>query len=140
MGYLKNKSDINISSAELLYKNNLYSSSVHCAYYSCIQLMKYIICHKIGIDYDKQEIEISQLKTQKAKRTGSHNYMIDVIEEIMCSVDKKEASIFVDLIEALKDFRAESDYGNVEILSSKSSDSISKAYDIRKQLINFFHV
>ena len=107
---------------------------------SCIQLMKYIICHKIGIDYDKQEIEISQLKTQKAKRTGSHNYMIDVIEEIMCSVDKKEASIFVDLIEDLKDFREESDYGNVEILSSKSSDSISKAYDIRKQLINFFHV
>ena len=80
------------------------------------------------------------MKTQKAKRTGSHNYMIDVIEEIMCSVDEKEASIFVDLIEDLKDFREESDYGNVEILSSKSSDSISKAYDIRKQLINFFHV
>lgn len=140
MSCLKNKSEINISSAELLYNNNLYASSVHCAYYSCIQLMKYVICHQIGIDYKQQQTEISQLKKQKAKRVGSHNYMIDKIEEIMRGVDKKEAALFVELIEDLKDFREESDYGNIEILSPQSSLSISKAQDIRKQLINFFHV
>lgn len=140
MSYLKNKSEINLYSAELLYKNNSYPSSVHCAYYSCVQLMKYIICHQIGIDYNKQNIEISQLRNQKVKRTGSHNYMIDKIEDVIYSVDKREAALFVDSIEDLKEFREESDYGNVEILSQRSFDSISKAKDIRTQLIKFFHV
>jgi HEPN domain. len=140
MSYLKNKSEINFSSAELLYQNDLYPSSVHCAYYSCVQLMKYIISDKIGINYEKQASEISQLKNQKAKRRGSHNYMIDKIEEVMLTVDKKEANSFVGSIEDLKEFREESDYENIDILSVKSRDSILKADLIRKQLINFFHV
>lgn len=140
MPYLKNKSEINIYSAELLHKNNCYSSSTHCAYYSCVQLMKYIICNKIGVNYDKQLTEISQLRSLRAKRTGSHNYMIDKIEDSLISFDKREAALFINLIEDLKDFREKSDYGNIEILSQQSIDSITKAKEIRTQLINFFHI
>ncbi len=36
--------------AQELNKLTYYCSSVHCSYYSCIQLMKHVIEHKLGYD------------------------------------------------------------------------------------------
>ena len=40
---LKNKSSENIEAADILNKNGLFSSSVHCSYYSCYQLMEHFL-------------------------------------------------------------------------------------------------
>ncbi len=48
MSILKSKSDINLMAAELLHKNSLYPSVVHCSYYSCFQLMKHLWLGKMG--------------------------------------------------------------------------------------------
>ena len=38
---LKNKSEINSDAAKLLHDKNYYAPSIHCSYYSCLQLMIY---------------------------------------------------------------------------------------------------
>ena len=48
MGHLKNKSELSFGAAELLHQYSYFSSVVHCAYYSCIQLMKHTWLNSMG--------------------------------------------------------------------------------------------
>lgn len=82
MSYLKNKSEINYAAAVLLQKQSLYPSVIHCAYYSCFQLMKHLLITNLG----KSESDISN--EVRNTSDGSHEVMINNILNHLKSQNK----------------------------------------------------
>jgi type II secretory pathway component PulL len=119
MSVLKNKSEINTASAELLHQKGNYPSVCHCAYYSNIQLMKHIWLNKLN----KTEDELSVLnKTSPTK--GSHEVLINQI-----TIHLKQKSIdsraFNTDILSLKKLRTKADYLEETIGYTQSNNSIT---------------
>jgi uncharacterized protein (UPF0332 family) len=118
MNYLKQKSKHDIDAAKFLIDNKHYTSSVHCAYYSCLQILK-VICIKRG------KIII--------KNKPVHKQIIDYIcAEIK---DDKDRRSFRNTIYDLKLFREKSDYEDV-LISEKDAD---KAYNTAKKILRFIY-
>lgn len=135
MSKLKEKSNFNIQAAEILLRDSLYAPSVHCSYYSCFQLLKYIIKFFFGINYDLQATNISS-STQK-----THQYVVNfVTSELKRFVGFEESKKFKRKIKDLKQFRIESDYEDIEINSDKGELALKKAKEIRIYLIKNFNV
>lgn len=129
MSYLKAKSEFNESAADLLFDNHLYAPSVHCAYYSCLQLLKFLIKDFLNIDYPDQKKECDFLKQ------NSHEY---VIKKVLNEIHTLSTFDYIDLrrnIYDLKSFREISDYENQIVDIDLSKKSIDKARDIRSYLI-----
>lgn len=130
---LINKSQINTDSALILYDKTYYCSSVHCSYYSCIQLMMHIIYYKIG--YDDQKIRTSFESLGKAERKGGlHGYYINLIN-IYLKAQKKDAMTFNKLIFKLKTKRTDADYLDIEINEDHARYARFNAIDVNKILV-----
>lgn len=135
MSKLREKSNFNLTAAELLLKEHLYAPSVHCSYYSCFQLLKFTIKDFFGVNYENQSINISngQQKT--------HQYVINyVANELTNFVGIRESRDFKKTIKDLRQYRLESDYENIEIGSDKGEAALRKAKEIRHYLITNFNV
>ncbi|MDY0173940.1 MAG: hypothetical protein RBR62_01975 [Bacteroidales bacterium] len=133
MAELKNKSEINIGAAQLLFDKHYFPSVPHPAYYSCLQLMKHIICKKIYKDYDIQEAEIA------IHGIGSHMYYINTIaEEIESKQNKRQASEFTRKIKELKALREKADYANTSINFEQARGTIQRAQETIETLQNIF--
>ena len=127
MSYLKNKSEINRLAADLLQKQSFYPSVIHCAYYSCIQLMKHLMLNKLG----KTEIDI--VNEVRNSTNGTHEVMINSIIMYL-KLSNKDWKTFNTNINQLKRLRVSADYENIEIDSTKGSQSISLTDLIIKHL------
>jgi hypothetical protein len=137
---LKNKSEINLEAARILNERTLYAPSIHCAYYSVLQLMKFAVSDSIGISYEEQDQEINALKTQKAKAKGTHEYLIMKVEDVIRRNDELNFTDFTRNVKVLKRFRASSDYDNVDISSEQSNKAFGLAKELRAQLKRTFKV
>ncbi len=118
MSALTNKSGINEASAELLHKNNLYSSVCHCAYYSSVQLMRHIWFNKMN----KTETELYTLT--RASTENSHGILIN---QIVNHIKGKsmDARNFNTEILSLKKLRTIADYNDETIDFSHSTKSLA---------------
>ncbi len=134
MNYLKEKSNFNIDAAKLLQDRNLFAPSVHCSYYSCLQLMKVAINEFIGISFEEMELQTISMKTD------THNYIIKIIGDNIHNYSKEEHMIFNRNIKSLKKYRINSDYKNTQITTSESFKAFGIAKEIRAQLQETFHV
>ena len=117
MSNLRNKSEINLDSAELLHKNYMYPSVVHCSYYSCYQLMKHIWLTSMS----KTDAEL-RLLTSSTKE-GSHEVLINQLYFYIKS-RSQDFREFNNTIGQLKKLRRKADYEDVQIDFSKSKNSI----------------
>lgn len=136
MDQLKQKSEFNFLAAELLIKENLYAPSVHCSYYSCLQLIKFAIKDFFGVEYSVLSSNIAN------SNMNSHRYMIEFIKNGMKGKidDVLAESDFRHNIKGLKHFREESDYQDLQINRDKSEDALRLATDIRKFLSQNLHL
>jgi hypothetical protein len=124
---LSNKSEINKAAAELLQDKSYYPSVVHCAYYSCIQLMKHILLFTLN----KTEAEIANEVRNSGE--GSHEIMINNINGHLRS-NNKDWKTFNSSINQLKRLRVNADYENIQIDSTKGSNSILLSNTVLKHL------
>lgn len=131
---------MNLEAAKLLNERYLCAPSIHCAYYSVLQLMKFAVCDSIGISYEKQDQEINALKTRKASAKGTHEYLIMKVEDVIRKVDKQSFTDFTRNIKDLRRFRTKSDYDDVIITYEQSSKAFGLAIDLRSQLKRTFRV
>lgn len=125
---MKTKSDENIKAAELLVEGNMYASSVHCSYYACFQLMKYVLHAKLNFDYIQQD------KLTKGK--GSHNLLIGTFKKKYRVTDKKAAFKIATDIDLLKKNRQKADYTPTVICDSTKNEVEKLKKDIIQQLNN----
>jgi uncharacterized protein (UPF0332 family) len=138
MSILKEKSSFNITAAKLLNDNYLFAPSIHCSYYSCLQLMKVAVREFKGISLKEMEDEIIDAKN--TKNLNSHSYIIKVICDLIHNDSKADHSLFERKITQLKKLRVNSDYEEVEITTSESSKAFEFANEIRAQISKTFHV
>lgn len=132
MANFKEKSDSNNEAAEVLFEKELYSSLVHCAYYSVFQYMKYILWHDYSINYKKQEKTIYN-KDWNKELHGSHKRLITLFISTATYRDKYEVA---KMINELKTYRHHADYEDLEIDDQKAKKSMELLSDLRKTLEN----
>lgn len=126
---LENKSGINFSAAGMLQDKAMYPSVVHCAYYSCIQLMKHLCIHKMGMTANQINAD------RRAKNQKTHEYLIGKFYDYLRS-NGKDFTEFHRNISQLKLMRERADYEEYEIKAGMSASSITFCKDITKQLRN----
>jgi hypothetical protein len=130
---LRNKAVINFDAAEKLIQlpNYHFCASIHCAYFSCFQVLKFIL---LAIFEEKEEEVYAKRKTG-TREIGEHEYYIQKIHESLLSTnDFVSAQNFKNKINELKSLRTVSDYKIDTIEKPKSEYAIKLADDILKIL------
>ncbi|MFP4023085.1 MAG: hypothetical protein ACLFVR_01065 [Thiohalospira sp.] len=126
---LKNKSEINKDAAKLLHEKDYFAPSVHCSYYSCLQLMKY--CLNSHFKLTEKEINSKVSRYTRNNKDGSHNFFISFLfNEIKTISNLRESNNFYKKIIILKKIRTTADYGKEEILYNKSNEALTLSSDI----------
>jgi len=130
---LKKKSEENYKAAQFLKSTSAecFGSSVHCAYYSCIQKAKYLMIHVLGRKDDVEEVD-------NDKTRSIHTFLIHEIRNTF----KNRSEIFKALdwnrsISNLKALRVEADYKEITIDEPKSSAAFAEAETIHR-LLKYF--
>ena len=137
MSNWKLKSESNIKGAELLIRNSLYSSSVHCSYYSNVQLM----LHILFTDFNKSEDEIeSESKQGSIDEKGYHNWLKNTITRELFMKDAMIVRDFNNFFGQLKALRVKADYKNSIINKNKASDAVGFSKSINEILKEKFTV
>ncbi|RFS24859.1 hypothetical protein DVR12_06620 [Chitinophaga silvatica] len=133
MSCLKIKSEINFNAARHLQMKYYYPSVVHCAYYSCIQLMRHVLIFNIGLS-DRQ---MEEDRKEYYPSLGVHQYLIErlTLELQNGDCDWKK---FHNEIEELRKLRTRSDYQDKVISENNSQRSIILCYSIINCLKTFF--
>ncbi len=126
---LKNKSEINKEAAKVLHEKDYYAPSVHCSYYSCLQLMKY--CLNSHFKFSEKEINTKVNQYTTNNKDGSHNFYISFLfKEIKNISTTRESIDFNNKINALKKIRITADYSKEDILFEKSNKALILSGDI----------
>ncbi|MCG2791947.1 MAG: hypothetical protein L6262_00165 [Weeksellaceae bacterium] len=113
------KSDKTFDSAEILVSNNQKNSSIHCYYYSCLQLLN----HFLNIHCRYTEKEIRNFANDKE----SHNKVINLVKTKLDEKGINALSIFGEL-NLLKKERTNADYGMAFVINTE---------DTRKKTVHF---
>lgn len=126
MDILKKKSDDSADAANLLFSRSLYSPSVHCSYFSSLQLAKHLLLNKYHMN--------AVLFDRKDK--DSHKFIIDnILNKIKSELqDNKMYSEFNSKMTSLKRFRIESDYKQIVSNSSVAFKSMSYSTELNRIL------
>ncbi len=137
MSYWKQKSKANIKGAELLVKKSLFSSSVHCSYYSNVQLM----LHILFTDFRKSEEEIeSDSKQGSIDEKGFHNWLKNTITRELVLKDFMITRDFNNFFGQLKALRVRADYKNSIITRNKAKEAIIFSENINNILEEKFRI
>jgi|SRR6185437_174863 len=132
MPYLLDKSKQNQYAALKLFDTEKkYAPSVHCAYYSCIQMMIHVLIAKGG----KTEAQIDS----DTQNQSSHKYFIRETENLLKQKSPAEVLKF-SAIKNLQQFRVRSDYKNKEITHDNCDEAIKIADKINGILTKTFGI
>lgn len=128
MSILKNKSDENRLAAHILLDNNHFSPSVHCSYYSCIQLMKYILL-KDGLT------ESELYEKQKISEQNLHEFLINhFFKELRSGNAFSQYRNTIGRLPELKQLRVDADYKAIEISDEDARKAIQLSNRITSDL------
>lgn len=134
MTILQTKSLISIESATILHDKMYYSSSVHCSYYSCVQLMKHILLHVLNKTEGDLKDKMDEYNRDNPKfKMGSHEFYIGAIATHL-KTNKLDVVTFTSKIFKLKKDRTDADYLELAIDYDTSRYAIEKATAINKIL------
>ena len=126
MPELLKKSIQNFSAASLLIENELYASSVHCSYYSCLQKLKNVISQAYNIEYDELETERRQLNRKNISRNlATHEFLIDRKLLDLIRRERKDHRL-INEINDIKLYRTTSDYDNIAISGTEAEAVLFK--------------
>jgi len=119
---------------KLIHEHKLYAASVHCSYYSCIQLITYVLSYLIpGAD-------AKQFAVDAANTKDSHRKLINKMSSELRAIEapKNEINTFGSLINQLKSIRVRADYEEYEITERESKKVHEKSIQVIKIIINQF--
>lgn len=128
---LDEKSDRSMRAGQALISQGYFTQSVHCFYYSVLQMMKYKLAH-CSVDrktYEEQESLI--IRNNKS----THDWLF---AEIPPRLNRKSKVVFVEDFRSLKSSRKEADYSDHDFTLEESLDCrhtaerlLSRLRDIR---------
>lgn len=127
MTVYQEKSLQSIDSANKLKSDSLYGSSVHCAYYSCVQLSKHVLVNVLS---KTDEIE--------RNRGSFHRFFIETIRQELSNKNRFRSLDFQKKIANLKALREQADYTDEHITSDRSKQAIEDALFVNNILNTTF--
>jgi hypothetical protein len=137
MTKLKDKSDHNLKASGNLLTKSLCAPSVHCSYYSCIQLM----LHILRSDLKKSDLEVDKESEAGSKNEGGfHNWLINLILRELVKKDFQLSRDFSTFVGQLKGLRVKADYKNVEISPNKAKEGLEFAQHVIEILQQKFKI
>ncbi len=137
MSNWKIKSEQNQKSAKMLIGSSIYSASVHCSYYSNIQLMLHILYN----DFGKTEDEINMESRQGSSDEGGfHNWLKNSITRELLEKDFMMVRDFNNFFGQLKNLRVNADYKNLLIIEQKAKNGLDLSKNINEILEEKFEV
>lgn len=137
MSVLKSKSQESIAAAEILLKQNHANSSIHCSYYSCVQLMLHLLRKHFG----KTELAIKSEGIKGAKNdNGYHNWLLNSIFKEFVRLDGTDAAKFNGIIQILKKQRAAADYENRNIEFHNAEKAYSQSLIVHQLIKKNFQI
>lgn len=127
---LRDKAILNFVAAELLKEspNYHYCSSIHCSYYSCFQVVKYIVVEIFNVDDGSI---YTQRKADPIRPKTEHEYVIEFLHRKL--IERSEtisASTFKNKINELKSLRTNSDYKAISIDKPTSDKAYNLAIEV----------
>lgn len=135
---LRDKAITNLDAALILKEqpNRHHCSSIHCSYYSCFQVIKYIIITDLGLS--DAEIVTNREKESLLsgrKKPSEHDYLITLLHKNIINLKKlDDAQTFNENISKLKSLRNNSDYKPILIEKDKSDNALNYAETVHKIL------
>ena len=135
---LRDKATLNFDAAKLLKElpNYHHCSSIHCSYYYCFQVVKYIVVEIFNIDdssiYSLRRTDLSRQKTE-------HEFVIEFLHrKLIEKSDTIGASTFKNKINELKSLRTNSDYKAISIDKQTSDKAYNLALEVTSILKKAF--
>ncbi len=122
MNILLDKAKQNAEASLFLKEEEYFASSVHCSYYSCIQLMNHILFNVFNVD------EAAFNNNENIKNNGSHNYLIN---QICLKAPRLATNKFKNDFRNLKALRKDADYNQVKILKVDCENAIHLAQKLK---------
>lgn len=135
MGVLIVKSSENLLSAKLLIENRCFNSSVHCSYYSSVQLMIHLLLNKFN--FTQEKLEISAKSENKGSHVFAKNFLYNKMKEKNVRFKAVE---FHREVGELKNKREQADYQEIEIDSDFSEDAYKQAEKVNEILEEIFEL
>jgi uncharacterized protein (UPF0332 family) len=121
------KSTQSLNSADILIKQQYYSSTVNRAYYGYFQFLMHILFEKLKKDKEQFYLDV------QAGKEGSHVRASNLICTLLCNkISSKEYKWFQKTIKELKKNRVTADYHDSIITPDEGSQSIKWANDLIK--------
>ena len=141
MSELIKKSLSNYNAAEILIEKKNYSPSIHCAYYSSLQIILFLINSKLSKTWKNYYKDSKDAATAlKQQNESIHNLYISFIKQDISKTDINTQRKFSTDIGILKKYRNNSDYTEFEIKDTIAEQSIKLAQNINSQLIKHYQL
>ena len=127
---LRDKAILNFAAANILkeWPNYHYCSSIHCSYYYCFQVVKYIVVEI----YKVNDGSIYSLRREDpARQKTEHEYVIEYLYRKL--IEKSEtigASAFKNKMFELKCLRTNADYKDIPIDKPTSDKAYNLAIEV----------
>ncbi len=137
ISHLSTKSAISLLAANSLINANLHNSSIHCAYYACLQMIKYYLLTKYGYKEERDlDNDFKYYNDKRKNKIGTHIFYADLIYEKFKSMRlEDEAKSFRNEIKVLQHAREDADYKPIPLATiTESKEAVKKAENILKLL------
>jgi len=133
MDILLKKSASSLQASGLLKDEEHYASSVHCAYYSCIQLMRHILFNYYNED------ETSFDSSENTNSAGSHIFLMNELTKRIPNRNFDSRN-FKNNFRNIKNYRKNADYKQIVILPIDSNNAYKIALYINNTLKTTFQL
>lgn len=128
----KEKSGESFKATNKLITEGLYNTSVHCSYYSCVQLMYHTLEKYLNMDQ-------TEIKKESNESQSSHVWLINKVTQLLKQLtSKKDARNFSDSVHKLRKCRVSADYDKEFVVERDAVDLRQLSYDISKHLVTTF--
>jgi len=132
MSGFKEKSSQSSAAADHLIKSALFSSSVHCSYYSCVQNLLHILFNKLNLDQKQFQSDA------RNNNKGTHKWAADVIGIQIAKKSVKDYKWFQREFGELRALREVADYSEELIGSDSSRDAKRRCSTLNNFLTQTF--
>jgi len=134
---------MNIKAALALTSNaEICCASIHCAYYSCYQLITYFLNNELHLDdKDRKQQYDSYVKSKRdagKKILGSHEYWLNQFFNNFKNKKPSEAPLVYGNLMKLKQARADADYSTIDYFKKDTDQFYDIALDTRKRIIKTY--
>lgn len=132
MSGFKDKSEQNSRATEILLKQSLYASSIHCSYYAFVQNLLHVLFVRIKYNENQFKNDLQQ------HNTGTHRWASKLIEFELAKKSMKDYKYYQKVFAEVKFLREKSDYSANAMTPDDGYEAQTKARSLNQLLNQMF--